>query len=330
MNYNIKYTKFTQNGAALTDSDVINIIKGHNSDDYSQKIQHILDLDDENEGKIDYQNIINDQVNDDIGKIILTSFLDNYHMVTTQDICDIVTAQLPPGKRLYDVPVDGDCGFACILLKLIFDKKLDLEQFKELSNNNLFPPHDTSLEDNTIIKFDNTASKYCDLSSNTRCFPQLLINSLRSILMPLEESNRRRYIDFEDIINFMQIFKYNGDITIYEKYNHGKSTYSYNYNDSSIQSFISYKESNHIDTQVFRNSINLLLIKPNEGEDNSGSHYVLIDDDIHQPLYDKLFPPLGNNSLCNAFRENMTFKDLCDEYGTINYQINELIRQCNE
>lgn len=332
MKYNIKYIKFNQIGGLLSDYDVVTIIKGKKQAERTLKILHIQKQNDDNEDKIKLQAIIKEQINDDMGSIILTSFLDQYIMVTSEDVCNVVKQQLPAGKRFYDVPVDGDCGFACILLKLIFDRNLDFEKFKQLSNVNLVPPHATSLKDDTIIKFNNTSSKYCELSENTRCFPRLLINSLRSILMPppSDESNRGRYIDFADIIKFMQIFEYKVDITIYEKYNHDNNDYEYDYNNSSIPSFSFFIESSKIDTSEFKNSIKLFFIKPEAGEDNSGSHYVLIDDDIHQPLYDELFPALGSDSQCQNHLNNIKYKDFCARYGTIKHPIIELIKQCNQ
>ena len=224
-------------------------------------------------------------------------------------------------EKLYDVPVDGDCGFACLLLKLIFDKSINLHHFKYLSNKNLVTPHETILENNTVISFNNTASKYCYLSENTRCFPKILINSLRSIL--IASPPRNGYIDYKDIFNFMQYFGYNCEIYVYKKFQHNDSTYEFNMDiEQNFEATI-----NELNIKRdYAKTIKLLLIRDREKE-NSGSHYVLIDDKSHEAIYNEVFPTLNNEILCNLHLNGITFEEFCTKYGI---NLKKIIIDCNK
>lgn len=222
---------------------------------------------------------------------------------------------MPTNEKLYDVPVDGDCGFACILLKLIFDKSLNLHHFKSLSNKKLVAPHSTVLKNNTIISFNNTASKYCYLSEYTRCFPKILINSLRSILMasPEVNPNRGEYIDHDDIFRFMEYFNYNCEIYVYNKFQHNDSSYDFNMNKDD-----SFEKTCHLLNikRDYQRKIKLLLIRNTE-LGNSGSHYVLIDDKSHETIYNLVFPPLNRETICNKHFFGITFEEFCTKYGSV-------------
>lgn len=310
----------------LTEIDIFNIINGPKSEVYIQKINFINTLSDDDQRKINYIKIVTEQINNDIGKSLFITFLDDIQIVSTEEICSNVSTKLPTNEKLYDVPVDGDCGFACILLKLIFDKSLNLHHFKSLSNKKLVAPHSTVLENNTIISFNNTASKYCYLSENTRCFPKILINSLRSILMasPEDNPNRGEYIDHNDIFKFMEYFNYNCEIYVYNKFQHNDSSYDFNMNkDDSFEqtcNLLNIKRD-------YQRTIKLLLIRNTEFG-NSGSHYVLIDDKSHETIYNLVFPPLNREIICNQHLNGITFEDFCTKYGSV-INLKHIIINCN-
>ena len=267
-----------------------------------------------------------EQNNNDIGKAILISFLEKFQLVSTEDICRKVNLLLEEtNEKLYDVPVDGDCGFACLLLKLIFDKSINLHHFKYLSNKNLVTPHETILENNTVISFNNTASKYCYLSENTRCFPKILINSLRSIL--IASPPRNEYIDYKDIFNFMQYFGYNCEIYVYKKFQHNDSTYEFKMDKDKDkeENFEATIEFNNI-KRDYAKTIKLLLIRDREKE-NSGSHYVLIDDKSHEAIYNEVFAESTEVNKCNLHLNGITFEEFCTKYGI---NLKKIIIDCNQ